>query len=459
MPSQNAFSSLRSIFISSTIRDLDLYRVEVQDALVKRANVGAYLSEDWSGGYDDTVQRCRDQLSQSDAYFGIFAFWYGSIPPHCTESITHQEFLWALEKWGASAHPLIAVFMPTGKAEKELRRKAEALFLKYHGHKTLEEQTAARSQHAKQLSAFHDAVLNPRGQWRSVNYFNSLPDLRERAIVTCLIWRGDVLAAARHGTAERSCTPTDAELGALGRVLQIAAAKIAVADIAVQSHVPGIALLVYGKEDDGQRELCSHLLTLKPFQRGLRARGRPAPERYDLSTFVSWCGQTLGVAPADRPVDTVEDLALHLRPALENRPVTLFVDHAERFPGGVVGFQSYFWKPLMDALRALWLEKASAHRLTVIVSEYTGRLDQWGRASRTHDCPGDPALLVRLPALTPFTDVEVLAWLEDLQVYEFAPDRRAGVMEIAMTSPSGERDGTPLRVFNRLKTLTLWPEE
>jgi hypothetical protein len=231
-----------------------------------------------------------------------------------------------------------------------------------------------------------------------------------------------------------------------------------VAHFAALRDVSGITLLVHGDEDSGLRELCSHLLTLRPFLRGLRARGRPAPERYDLATFVSWCGQALGVASADQSVDTVEDLALRLRPALENRPLTLFVDHVERFPGGVVGYQSSFWKPLLDALQALPLAQASAHPLVVIAAEYTARPDQWERATRTLHQPGDPALLVRLPALEPFTDADVLAWLEEFEVLDHVPGRRAGMMEIAMSSPSGERDGTPLRVFNRLKTLTLWPE-
>jgi hypothetical protein len=349
--------------------------------------------------------------------------------------------------------------MPKGEAEKELQKKAEDLFRSDHAHLTEEEQNAALSQHAKQLSGFHDVVRNRHDRWRSVNDFHSLHDLRELAIVTCFIWDRNLFHAAQSGaTDHHSRVPTDAELGALGRGLQVAAAKKAVARLDALPDVPGITLLVHGDEESGQGEFCTHLLTLKPFQRGHQARGRPALVRYDLPTFVSWCGQALGVAPAEQSVDTIEDLALRLRPVLENRRVTLFVDHVERFPGGVVGYQSAFWKPLLDALRTLSLEQANVHRLVVIAAEYTGQSDPWERATRMQHEPGDPALLVRLPPLESFTDADVLEWLGELEVLDHGPGHRAVVMEIAMNSPSGEWDGTPLRVFNRLKEPTLWPE-
>lgn len=125
---------LKEVFVSSTVRDLSAYRAAVQDVLLNRVEVAAYLSEHWGGGLDDTVQKCRTRLLQADAYLGIFAYWYGSVPPEYGESITHLEFNWAMERWGDAAIPPIAVFMPEGEADRELRRKAEALFEEDHGH-------------------------------------------------------------------------------------------------------------------------------------------------------------------------------------------------------------------------------------------------------------------------------------------------------------------------------------
>ncbi|HEY0014862.1 MAG TPA: DUF4062 domain-containing protein [Longimicrobium sp.] len=448
---------LKEVFVSSTVRDLGDYREAVQDALLRRVEVAAYLSEDWSGGLDDTVRKCRGRLHQADAYFGIFAYWYGSVPPYHAESITHLEFKWALERWGDAAVPPIAVFMPEGEAEKALRRRAEALFKADHGHLSEADRKTLRDHLSRQLATFHADVRTPAGRWRTVNPFNDRAELRERAIVTCLRWQQKLppLPGGR--------TPTDEELGQLGREAQVSAARRILSKASSRADVPAVALLVTGGEDAGQSELCSHLLTLPQLRRGRRAgRGRPSTERYELPAFVAWAAQALGLAPrpSEAPVETVDALAGRLHDALRQQQLTLLVDQVERFPGKVAGFHDRFWTPLLHELRA---RGPVPNRFVLIAADYTGHAESWaGRA-----CPSSDGLdagllaglLAELPALADFGEEDVRDWLDEVEVINEPDGRHDALVELALTRPGGERDGTPQRVFARLCKATLWPEE
>jgi Domain of unknown function (DUF4062) len=101
-----------AIFLSSTIGDYESFRREVQDVLLKRAECACFLSEDWIGGYDATVQKCRDRVRQSGGFILLLGYWYGSIPPGKDKSITHLEFEWALERWKGELYPKMAVLKP-----------------------------------------------------------------------------------------------------------------------------------------------------------------------------------------------------------------------------------------------------------------------------------------------------------------------------------------------------------
>src|SRR6516165_7506739 len=101
-----------AIFLSSTIGDYESFRREVQDVLLKKAECACFLSEDWIGGYDETVQKCRDRVQQSGGFILLLGYWYGSIPPGKDKSITHLEFEWALERWKGQPFPKMAVLKP-----------------------------------------------------------------------------------------------------------------------------------------------------------------------------------------------------------------------------------------------------------------------------------------------------------------------------------------------------------
>lgn len=55
------------VFVSSTIDDLKSDRQAVQKML-RKAEVVVRLSEEWGGGWDDTVQKCRDRVMGSQRF-------------------------------------------------------------------------------------------------------------------------------------------------------------------------------------------------------------------------------------------------------------------------------------------------------------------------------------------------------------------------------------------------------
>ena len=101
-----------AIFLSSTIGDYETFRREVQEVLLRKAECACFLSEDWTGGYDATVQKCQDRVHQSGGFILLLGYWYGSIPPGKEKSITHLEFEWALERWKTDPFPKMAVLKP-----------------------------------------------------------------------------------------------------------------------------------------------------------------------------------------------------------------------------------------------------------------------------------------------------------------------------------------------------------
>lgn len=441
---------VKTLFVGSTARDLYDYRAQVQDVLLKMAEITVFLSEDWSGELADTLTRCRDRVRNVHGYFGIFAFWYGSIPPGRQRSVTHMEFDWAVEHWAGTKPFPVAVFMPQGDAETELRRRADQLFEQDHGDLAEAERLALRARLDTQLDTFHSHVQNHDGRWGTVNLFKDTGDLRERALVVSLRWKGGPFEAPNGRD------PQDEELGSIGRDEQSSAAAGVFGRLSVRADIPAVAFLVTGGEDAGQGELCGHLLTLQQFKRGRRpARGRPSAESYSVPTFVAWCASVLGLR-AESEVDTIAELARLIHAALQPQQLTLMVDQVERFPGGLAGFHEEFWKPLYAALAAFGTTR---WRLVVVVAEYTGQPELWRGRSCPHDGELDCALLVELPRLEELKPLDVAAWLERMEVVNHPPGRLRDLADLVTRTSAGVPDGNPRRVFARLRKETLWPNE
>ncbi len=238
--------------LSSTVRDLTDYRLAVQDACVHRAEAACLLSEeDWVSGYDDTVEKCRTRVRDANGFMLLAGYWYGSVPPGKDRSITHIEFDEALRKWGQQKFPPMAVLMPEpgSTAADELRNAAQNILEN-------PESIIDAAAHAKVLAAFHSALT---GSWRTVTPFKDKPDLRERAIASCWMWKGRTPLAAARGevtVVDKQSTfsqVTEEQLGQLGRSTHLSAVKAVLSRVADHADVPALGILVHGDDDAGQR--------------------------------------------------------------------------------------------------------------------------------------------------------------------------------------------------------------
>ena len=129
------------VFLSSTVRDLEAYRDAIRTACRRHAQAMCLLSEeDWPGGYQNTVEKCLEQIADSHGYLLVIAHWYGSIPPAAAlpagivsdnRSITHLEFDAAFARWRDAKPRPMAVMEPTPgrRADKLLKAAANKILL------------------------------------------------------------------------------------------------------------------------------------------------------------------------------------------------------------------------------------------------------------------------------------------------------------------------------------------
>lgn len=449
-----------NLFLSSTVRDLKDYRLAVQDACVHRAETACLLSEeDWGGGYDDTVEKCRKRVSDANAFLLLAGYWYGSVPPGKDRSITHIEFDEALKKWGQQTFPPMAVLMPEpgSDAAEDLRKAANVI---------LEDPKAQIdvAAHEKALSSFHSALT---GSWRTVTPFKDKPDLRERAIASCWMWKGRTPLAAARGEVpveDRRSTPsqvTEEQLGQLGRSTHLGAVKAILSRVADHADVPAVGLLVQGDDDAGQRAFLQAIngTAFKKYFPKQRVARLPV-EYCDPSVLSSWIAQLLGVVDASS-VQTPEQLAERVAPELKRQSMYFVIDRITDLAGGVAAFRDRFWLPLYGKLHALRATQHFSHRLVGVVADYSDDDAAWGSASREANPSGgrpDYTALLRIPRLGRFVRDDLLSWFDDMEIPDEPAGRRAQLATRALRNSRGEQDPVPARVFERLKGEILWPE-
>jgi hypothetical protein len=101
-----------NVFISSTSRDLEAYRNVVTKTILK-LGLHPIIMEAFNTTDANALQLCYDKVQEADIFIGIYAHRYGYVPsPEVTlrtvsgeirtgdgqTSITHFEYLWALER-------------------------------------------------------------------------------------------------------------------------------------------------------------------------------------------------------------------------------------------------------------------------------------------------------------------------------------------------------------------------
>ena len=449
-----------TIFLSSTINDLEEYRKQVQEELFRYAQVACFLSEDWNNDYVSTVQKCRDELQRANGYIGIFGYWYGSIPPGYQQSITHLEFTWAVEKWSQANPPPVAILMPKSpsKAERKLKQNAESL---------IPASKAKKKKHASLLKAFHQEVRQPE-RWQLVTQFTDEIDLCKRVIAKCVEWRlgrpmdaatGAVEVLARHAKSRRV---TEEEWGLLGRTEHWVDFEKILNRVFLFPNVPAVAMLVHGNEDSGQRVFLRNMLTKKKLRSGRPVEiGRPQLEQYDLKALTQWVGESLGVAEKGKEIGSLEELAELIHHELQSQQISFILDQVFRLSGGLTTWYEKFWQPLYARLAELRQQspQQNQHRLVAIVVDYEDQSAFDNDKSRQFSgtaTADDYARLWLLPVLRHISAGDLADWFDELDVQDDATGRRAALASLAMKNVKGEIDGTPSRVIERLKQTSLW---
>jgi hypothetical protein len=65
---------------------------------------------------------------------------------------------------------------------------------------------------------------------------------------------------------------------------------------------------------------------------------------------------------------------------------------------------------------------------------------------------------LKLPVLGEINADDLTAWFSDLEIPEITMGNRLALVNVALNTAKGQVDGTPLRVFDRLSQIELWPE-
>jgi hypothetical protein len=89
--------STKTVFISSTYKDLKDHRREVWDTL-KRFDVIVRGMEEFGARTTGPLETCLAEVEQSDVYVGIMAYRLGSIDPKTKKPFTLLEYEQAVEQ-------------------------------------------------------------------------------------------------------------------------------------------------------------------------------------------------------------------------------------------------------------------------------------------------------------------------------------------------------------------------
>lgn len=81
----------KTVFISSTYRDLKEYRTEVWDTL-ERFNLKVLGMEKFGAKSTNALETCLEQVRKSDTYLGIIGMVYGSVDSKTGKSYTQLEY-------------------------------------------------------------------------------------------------------------------------------------------------------------------------------------------------------------------------------------------------------------------------------------------------------------------------------------------------------------------------------
>jgi hypothetical protein len=218
---------------------------------------------------------------------------------------------------------------------------------------------------------------------------------------------------------------------------------------------------VHGNEDAGQTVFLKQLLTHKKLRRGRPPQfGRPQVEQYGIKALVQWVGESLGVVTPGIELGSPAELADLIHEELQEQQLCFVLKRVHGLAGGIEAFHKEFWQPLYARLIELRGSKPTSHRLIAVVLDYVDQTDlpdtiavEWPAITAE-----DYKLLLKLPVLSEITKDDLMDWFSDLDVPENIMGGRSALVKVALNAATGGVDGTPLRVFDRLSQVALWPE-
>lgn len=444
------------IFISSTIDDLKTYREAVAQAL--RPSAMCLMIDDWPAGHWDVVETCREKVHESYGYFGIFAHYYGSIPPGQTLSITHLEYHWVKKKWeNKHSHPPIVIFMPreNSRVDEELKAKAKELIQKKY---------PDPNKHLELMARFRAEVLD----WHIVKFFVDESDLKVKAVHAFYNW-GNLLVQVAQGNADVQETNTqrsqiEEKIGLLGRRKQLEAFEDIHLTATKPNHIiPAIPILIYGNEHSAYDDFIKQIAKLKQLRQDKKEvfAGKPPVAQYDTKTLVNWIAENLGIL--EQPIETPEDLAILIWEELKGQQLSIIIEDLQGFVGGLKAFHELIWLPLHNKLQTLCnLKKVKYPFFMIIVIrqniyswEAVGQ-NYFGADDENRPDSFDYEKFLIFPRLGHIVEKHIIDWLkQEITLPNKSDHYLREIAEKVLRDENGDKDDRPAFVYKRIRFLPL----
>ena len=447
MPHEADIPEIRQIFLSATAQDCRTYREAVRDFIhdnIEHAKV--FLQENWAKGGQFVEPVCKTKVETCDAYFGLFGYRYGWIPPDRQYSITELEFRWAVDRWGPGEAPIFVLRpVPGSEADQHLREQAALI----HATQPAAEADADRAAQQQFLARVDQWGATGRIQ---AFYRNPL-QLVGKALCCIKDWNQELL---RRAPRERFQAPGDInrdELGRIGRDKQIAALQDALNALRDRRSERAAAFLIHGPENHGQLEFIEFLREWHDEWEGMDIRCGQADEPDSAESLICWTCSQLGEPLLGEP--TIDALAGLLATRLASRSVVLILRTAGREANRLALFQQRFWEPLHAALTTR--QPGGRGRLYCFMADHAPLADPPPAGFRTLDLDADDVdyrQILALPPLTRLTAGQVRNWLSDIRKsagVRLDEDERDAIATYATTP-----DGNPPDVYNRLNLHGFW---
>lgn len=440
---------IRNIFLSSTAKDCVDYRLEMQDALEKNVPVTVHLQENWASAATLVLTVCQRKLKDQDGYMGLFGHRYGWIPPDqplSAKSITHLEWEWAKQHW-SSRQPPIFIFLPEpgSEADQDLKRRADEVLQQDYLNSPSERQTSLERQ---------KSFIQEVREWannRFINNFKTVLELRDKASASIHHWNKDILKQAVYGPGGVRQRISEAELGAIGRDLQLQVLERILPELRQRQQEVAAAFVVHGEENHGQRHFAKFLHDWEGWEdedEFCHVFQPDWPE--EPAQLALWACEQLGYSVT--LAEAMDCLVASLATRLTERNVVVVFQSPGKAPDRWDQFSSGFWRPLQQRLGQVVSCKARGRLHLFVVAQEPCQL-------AAADLDWDSAQLIPLPELQPLRQSDVDEWLKrrqpKLNGKTIRYEQREQISK-AVTHKDGIPDGAPLSVFERLQNQGNW---